>query len=160
MRLLLFSVDNIRYGIAADRVIEIVRAVTVTPLPTTAAVVEGIIIVRGLPVAVFDLRLRFSGRASVVQLAHQFVLVDAGRRTAALHVDSVLDLAEVLDASITDPRAQASSVRHVDGVALLDDGVVLIHDVETFLCESEADTLDRALAALADGGVAPASAAR
>ena len=152
MRLLLFVVDDVQYAVRSDVVAEIVRAVAVTPLPNAPDVIEGIIDVRGRIVPVFDLRLRFGRRSRSVIPADHFILVRAATRLAALHVDRVLDLIDV-DASAIDPMgAQVSSAPQVAGVALLPDGMALIHDVDAFLSAAEAASLDSALEREASAG--------
>ena len=146
MRLLLFVVDDVQYAVRSDVVAEIIRAVAVTPLPNAPAVIEGIIDVRGRIVPVFDLRLRFGRRSRPVTPADHFILVRASTRLAALHADRVLDLIDVGDASVDPLGAQvSSSLPQVTGVALLPDGMALIHDVDAFLSAAEAASLDSAL---------------
>ncbi len=145
MRLLRFSLDNQLFGLSAATVAEIVRAVAITPLPRSPGVVEGIIDVRGTIVPVFDLRQRFGYPERPLSPDDQFVIVTTSARQAALHVDRVIDLVEMDDASVADPSAVVTGVPHVAGIAQLPDGMVLIHDAETFLSAAEADTLELAL---------------
>ena len=49
-------------------------------------------------------------------------------------------------------RTSAHLRAHLSGVARLPDGLVLIHDLATFLREAEATTLDDAVAAAAAHG--------
>jgi len=149
MRLLLFTIDEYRYGVPAEVVGEIVRAVAVTPLPNAPAVVEGVIDLRGAIVPVFDLRQRFGLPRRDVDPADHFIIVRAptrtGRRTAALHVDRVLELADVEDNAIQTLAGQVQSADHVAGVAALADGLAVIHDVATFLSAAESESLQAAL---------------
>ena len=147
MRLLCFTIDGRRFGIAADVVIEIVRAVAITPLPGVPVVIEGVIDVRGVIVPVFDLRNRFELPPRRLEPSHRFILVRTLSRLAALHVDDVLDLVDVADHSTSDLQQAVPGVRHIAGVATLPDGLVLIHDVETFLSHAESEALDSVLAA-------------
>jgi purine-binding chemotaxis protein CheW len=147
MRLLSFALGEHRYGIASTAVAEIIRAVAITPLPGAPAVVEGIIDVRGAIVPVFDLRARFSLPAKPLEPSDQFILARTASRVAALHVDQVVDLVDVDEHTTSDSRRQLRGNRHIAGVATLLDGLVLIHDVETFLSQADAETLDSALVA-------------
>lgn len=146
MRLLLFTIDDRRFGIGAANVSEIVRAVAITPLPGAPTVIEGVIDVRGEIVPVFDLRRRFGLPARDIATTDQFVLTRSGRRTAALHVDRASDLVDV-DAGRITPTAVATTAHPaIAGVATLPDGLALISDVDAFLSQAEAETLDAALA--------------
>lgn len=147
MDLVVVELDGQRYALRADAVREIVRAVTITPLPNAPAVVEGIISVRGSVVAVLNLRRRFGLAARALDPAEFFALARAGDRDVALHVDRALDLVSIESAKIDRAEPILSRSRYVAGVAKLDDGLVLIHDLEAFLSEAEALAVDEVLAA-------------
>lgn len=147
MQLLLFTLDSSRYAIASASVAEIVRAVAITPLPGAPGVVAGVIDVRGKLVPVFDLRRRFGLPTREVDPADHFIIARTQSRTAALHVDQVLDLVDIDEQSIADPREHVAGAPLVAGVAMAEDGLALISDVEMFLSRAEQDTLDAALAA-------------
>ncbi|MEP6689548.1 MAG: chemotaxis protein CheW [Gemmatimonadaceae bacterium] len=150
MELLVFQLDGARYALALDAVREVVRAVAVTPLPGAPDVVHGVIDVRGSVVPVFDLRARLGTTPREIDPDDQFVLANAGARVVALQVDRVEWMAEV---DVTAVSADvARDTPHIAGVARLADGLVLIHDLETFLSESEVVALDDAMRAAGAGG--------
>jgi purine-binding chemotaxis protein CheW len=153
MRFLLFTVDSARYAIAAETVLEMVRAVAVTALPGAPDAVAGIINVRGSVVPVFDMRLRFGAPQRRVAPEDHFVLVSATGRTVALHVDTILDLADIDADAVAKATATLPSTKFIGGVAPMPDGLVLIHDVDTFLSVVEAATLDTALASSASASL-------
>jgi purine-binding chemotaxis protein CheW len=145
MHLLVFTLDDQRFALPATVVHETVAAVAVTPLPSAPAVTDGVVDVRGEFVPVYDLRVRFGRPRRPVRADEHFVIASAGRRTVALRADRVLELVEVsgrdlLPASPDDPR-----LARVAGIARLPDGLVLVQDLEEFLSDSEAATLDEAL---------------
>src|SRR5689334_17889097 len=125
MRLLLFSVDSIRCAVGATDVREVVRAVAVTPLPGSPAVVEGVIDLRGSVIPVFDVRQRFGRATRAVEPSDVFVIVRSGDRITALHADSVIDLVEIDDQAIANPRSDTSVGEFIGGVAMLQDGLAL-----------------------------------
>ena len=145
MRLLCFTIDDHRYGIDSRDVVEIVRAVAITSLPGAPAVIEGVIDVRGSVVPVFDLRARFRLPVRPVVPTDHFVLVRTPSRVAALHVDDVQDLVDVDDRSVSALAQQVPAAQHVVGAVTLADGMVLIHDVATFLSDAESTALTAAL---------------
>jgi purine-binding chemotaxis protein CheW len=146
VRLLTFTLDDLRIGVDADAVVEVVRAVAITPLPNAPAVVEGMIDVRGTVVPVFDLRRRFGLPGRELDPEQQFVLVRAGSRTAALHVDRALDLVDV-DASALAPINARTTANTMEGVVTSSDGLTYVHDVDAFLSAAESESLSAALAA-------------
>jgi len=144
--LVIVEVEGQRYGLYVDAVREVVRAVTITPLPNAPAVVEGIINVRGTVVAVLDIRKRFDLPARALDSAQYFVLARAVERDVALRVDRPADVILLDAADVDQAEPILSRSRYVAGVAKLPDGLVLIHDLETFLSEAEAAAVDDALA--------------
>ncbi|MEO8580838.1 MAG: chemotaxis protein CheW [Gemmatimonadales bacterium] len=149
MKFLLFTVDSASYGIAAEAVGEMVRAVAVAPLPGAPAAIAGIIDVRGSIVPVFDMRVRLGASHRAVSPDDHFILVHATGRTAALHVDTVVELVEIDPAAIATASAQLPPTPLIAGVALLPSGLTLIHDVDSFLSTAESETLETALTASA-----------
>lgn len=142
---LVLAVAGHRCGLLAENVIEIHRAAAITPVPKAPAVVEGVIDVRGDVVPVVGLRRRLGLTPTPVQPSDVLVRVRLPGRVIALRADEVVDLVEVP----TDRRIPVDDVlpdaTHLDGVARLDDGLLLIHDVPAFLSSEEARTLDDAL---------------
>ena len=64
-----------------------------------------------------------------------------------LHVDGATHLALLDEDSIQPSPTLGPSATYVAGVAKLEDGMVLIHDLTTFLSDAEAASLDEALRA-------------
>ena len=62
-----------------------------------------------------------------------------------LRVDRATHLALVDEVSVQPPQTLGPSATYVAGVVKLDDGLVLIHDLATFLSAAEAASLDEAL---------------
>lgn len=74
MEILVFELDDQRYGLAVDDVREVVRVVRISPLPKAPAIVEGVINVRGTVTAVMNIRKRFGKKEKTVQLTDHLVL--------------------------------------------------------------------------------------
>jgi purine-binding chemotaxis protein CheW len=151
VQLLIFTLDRSRYGIPLEDVVEIMRAVAVTPIPTAPSVVEGLMNVRGLIVPVFDPRRRFGLPAKSMTLSDHLIVARAGPRVVALHVDRAEEMRTLDPSEIEEPGRYVRSADQISGVAALDDGLLLIHDLATFLSDAEAESLDRALREAAHG---------
>jgi len=146
---LVFEVAGQRYGLPTVDVRELVRAVAITPLPNAPAVIEGVVNVRGRVLPVLDVRARFRLPAKPLDPSDLFIVASAGARGVILRVDRATHLALVDEASFQPPETLGPGSVYVAGVAKLDDGMVLIHDVTTFLSAAEAASLDEALSARA-----------
>jgi purine-binding chemotaxis protein CheW len=143
--ILLFEIGGGRYGLLSADVRELLRAVTITPLPSAPAIVEGLINLRGKIVPVLDIRARFRIPPKPLEASDHFVVAIAGASLVAIRVDRAIDLVRVDDRQIEKEKGILPGAEHVAGVAKLADGLVLIHDLRTFLTESEALALDEAL---------------
>lgn len=148
--LLAFQIDSLRFAVPAHEVVEMVRAVAITPLPGAPAVVPGLIDYRGTVIPVFDLGRRFTGRERGVRASDGMIVVDAGTRRVALLVDAIEGLVEPEEAPSAPPTIVHEGVP-VRGVVRTGDGVLLVHDLTGFLTDLETWTLDGALYELARG---------
>ncbi len=146
---LTFDLSGYRYALAARTVREVVRAVSIRPLPKAPAVVEGVINVRGTIVPVLDIRSRFRLPQKPLQHTDHLIVAWAGARLVAIRADRVADLAHLDAEDVAD--LEVAGAQYVAGVAKLSDGLVLIHDLESFLTEAETYELDEAVLLPPDG---------
>ena len=155
--LLTFELDGQRCALLASDVLEVQRVVAMARLPRCPEIVEGVIDLRGKLVPVLDVRSRLGLPQSPLALSDHLVVArvprtrsgaaphPAGPRVVAIRVDRALDLLQVPPEKIEDPRTAAGAV-HAAGVAKLADGLVLIHDLRSFLSLDEEQQLDEAVA--------------
>src|SRR5882672_6593162 len=76
--ILLFEIGGERYGLPSVDVRELVRAVTIVPLPRAPAIVEGLINLRGRIVPVLDVRSRFRVPAKPLEPSDHFIIASVG----------------------------------------------------------------------------------
>jgi purine-binding chemotaxis protein CheW len=144
-QLVVFRLDKQRYAVPLAVVERIVRAVEVTPLPKAPAIVLGVIDVEGRVLPVFNIRRSFHLPEREISIADQFLIAQTARRTVVLAVDETQGVIERPSAQIVDPVQIVPGIERVQGVAKLDDGLVLIYDLERFLSLDEARALDEAM---------------
>ena len=94
-----------------------------------------------------DVRARFRLPAKALDPSDHFIVASAGPRGVILRVDRATHLALVDEASVQSPETLGPERAYLAGVARLDDGLLLIHDLATFLSAAEAASLDEALLA-------------
>lgn len=145
--ILVFEVQGQRYGLAVADVREVLRAVSLTPLPRAPAIIEGVIDLRGALVPVLDLRRRFQLPPRPIAHTDHLIVAAAGERRVALRVDQALGLSVIEASAVDEAQAVLPGVEYVAQVAHFPDGLVLIHDLRTFLSAAEAESLAAALAA-------------
>lgn len=144
-QLVVFTLSNQRYGLPLSAVERIVRVVDVTSLPKAPDIVLGVVNVQGRVIPVINVRRRFRLPEREIVLTDQMVLARAVRRPVALVVDSVTGVLEYSDQEAVGAHDVLPDLRYVEGVVKLDDGLILIHDLDTFLSLEEEADLDRAL---------------
>ena len=143
---LLFLLEGHRYALPMDDVRELIRAVRLTPLPRAPAVVEGLLNLRGELLPVLDMRRRFRLPARPLSSTDHLVVARAGPRSVALRVDRAEGLLALETGQLDASPRELPGVGYVAGALKLPDGLVLLHDLRTFLSEAEALELDEALA--------------
>jgi purine-binding chemotaxis protein CheW len=144
-RVVVFTLDHQRYGVPLSAVERVVRMVDLTTLPRAPEVVLGVINVQGRVLPVMNLRRRFRLPERDISLTDQLVIARTPRRPVALIVDDVSGVLEYSAEEAVRARDIVPGIEHVEGVAKLPDGLVLIQDLERFLSLEEESALDRAM---------------
>jgi purine-binding chemotaxis protein CheW len=93
-RLIAIDVLNVR---------EVVRWQSVTPLPKSPALIEGVIDLRGALVPVVDLRRALDGRKVEQSIRTRIVVVETDGLVVGLVVDAAVEVLQVGAASLEDP---------------------------------------------------------
>jgi purine-binding chemotaxis protein CheW len=144
-RWVVFCLDKGRYALPLAAVDRIVRAVHVTPMPRAPGIVLGAIDVQGRVLPVFNIRRRFGLPERTIDPADHFLIAHTARRTVVLVIDAAQGVIEHGATAVTEAANIAPDLEHIRGVIQLDDGLVLIHDLEHFLSPDEARDLDEAM---------------
>ncbi len=160
LALLTFKVSGQLYGLPVTSVVRIIEMVTITRLPDTPEIIQGIINLRGKAVPVIDLRHRFGLSLNGYGLHTPIILVDAGdsSHTLGLIVDEVeqvinvntehLEITETIVPTELAGQMAARSA-HLAGVAKVDRQMILVLNVQALLTPTEHGKLAQALGNLA-----------
>jgi purine-binding chemotaxis protein CheW len=143
--LVVFTLGEQRYGLPLSAVERVARVVGLTNLPSAPAIVMGVVNVQGQVMPVIDVRRRFRLQQREIALTDQFVIAHTTRRPVALLVDAVT---AVLDYSVQEAVTAQDvlpDLQYVEGLVKLEDGLILIHDLDSFLSLDEETALDRAM---------------
>lgn len=152
IQLVVFELDDRRYGLRLTAVERVLHAVDVTPLPQTPDVVWGVIDIEGQIVPVLSLRKRFGLPERPIGVDDQFVLARTARRTVALVVDVACGVIERSAAEVIESDKILPDLKQIEGVIRLDDGMALIHDLDRFLSLDEERALAQAMTSQANHG--------
>jgi purine-binding chemotaxis protein CheW len=155
IEILVFEIGGRRYGLPANEVRELLRAVTIVGLPLAPAFVEGVINLRGSVVPVVDIRARLRLPAKAPEPADYLLVVGMGERPVAVRIDRALELKTINISEVESTESIRAGERDVAEVAKLPEGLMLILNLRDLasLVESPANALTRpAPAGLGEGG--------
>lgn len=141
---LTFFLGGETYGIEILRVQETIALPEITPMPRTPVHVRGVINLRGAIVPVLDLRAKFGGDPTELGAFTVVVVVNAGRRTAGILVDSIADVLSIGSEEIDDTFDECLEIDTdlLKGLARTTEELVLLLDIERLVATAtpNADT--------------------
>jgi purine-binding chemotaxis protein CheW len=135
--LLVFRLDGSAYAVPVERVREIVRARSMTPVPHVPPAIRGVIVLRGEVLQIVDLRMRLSLRVGEPTRSTRILVLhgdDDG--VAGVIVDAVEEVARVPEEQI---RAAGGESDAVAELFLRDEVFVSILDLDRVLDFHAAD---------------------
>ncbi len=141
-QIVVFTLDDQRYGIPLGMVERVVRMVEITPLPGVAEFIRGVINVQGTILPVLDQRRRFGLPERPVELSDQLIIVKCAKRRLALMTDMACEVRECPEQIQTEAAEIISDLPFLAGVAKLSDGLILLQDPEALLSPSETEVID------------------
>jgi purine-binding chemotaxis protein CheW len=144
-QLVVFLLDDQKFAFRLSSVVKIIRVVEIRHLPKAPEIVLGVINVQGQIIPVFDVRKRFRLPERDVQLSDQLMIVRTSKRAVAFHVDSVSDVVEIPEQKIAAAGDVLPDLDYVEGVVKTEEGLIVIHDINSFLSLEEENSLDRSL---------------
>lgn len=141
---LLFRVGDARCALPVEHVEEVVRAVAVAPLPDAPRYVDGVINVRGRPVAVVNLEPCFGHASSRITPDECLVLASATEGIVAIRgTDPRLE--RVPATSFHPSPIPVTDTPYVAGIVELDGGIALIQRLDALLAQLAALDLGSAI---------------
>jgi purine-binding chemotaxis protein CheW len=142
--LVVFTLDG-QYALHLRNVERVVRAAEVTPLPKGPNIVLGVINAQGNILPVVNVRRRFRLMEREMEPTDRFIIANTSLRRVALLVDSVTGVIERAQDDVVPADAIVPRTEYIEGVTKLDEHIVLIHDLDSFLSLDEERVLDDAL---------------
>lgn len=141
-QLLIFALDKQRYALRLSIVERIVRSVEVTSLPKAPDIVFGLINIKGQIIPVLNIRKRFKLPEQGIGLRDVFIIASTSKRKVALVADSIQNVFEYSEKDEVLPENISPGLEQVEGVVKLSNGMVLIHNLNTFLYPEEDEILE------------------
>ncbi len=145
VQLVVFSLDEQSYALYLSAVKRIIRAIEITPLPKAPEIVHGIVNIQGEIIPVINIRRRFRIPEREISLTDKLIIAKTQRRTIALIADLVSGVIERSEEDLIVAEKILPGIEYVEGVAKLEDGITLIHNINKFLSLDEEKALEERL---------------
>ena len=141
---LAFSLGGEEYAVNILKVQEIRAYERVTRIAHTPAFMKGVMNLRGAVVPVVDLRVRFDVGSASYDASTIVIVINIGQRTIGMVVDGVSDVV-ILKPSDVRPAPQIAGVlsaEFLEGVAILDQRMLIIVDIDGLMSSKEMGMID------------------
>ncbi|MCD6354087.1 MAG: purine-binding chemotaxis protein CheW [Prolixibacteraceae bacterium] len=145
-KFILFQLNKQQFALPLPVVERVVQMVEIVPLPKAPEYIPGVINSSGEIIPVIDIRLLFGMKHREVELSDQLIITVTSQIKFALWVDVTYEVDQIESSRIEKGEKIKYGEKFVQGIAKLDDGMVLIADVDKFLSEEELKQLEVALA--------------
>ena len=145
VRVVAFRLNGDRYAVPLTAAERVLPMVALSPLPGAPDVVLGALNLHGAVVPVLDIRRRLGLPAGELGPSARLLVGRTERRVLALPADTVEGVLEIAAEAIVPPETMLPRLEHVSGIVPLADGLLLIHDLDTFFSIDEERQLSEAL---------------
>ncbi len=143
LQLVSFTVGDELYAVNILSVQEINRMMPLTKVPQSIEGVEGVINLRGRIIPVLDLRVQFGLIPSELDDHSRIIVVEVHGNTIGFIVDSVQQVL-LIEQSVIEPTPQMTTsidASYVDGVAKLDEELLILLNLDNLLSEDSLSKL-------------------
>ena len=129
---ILFELVGTAYGVRSQLVRKMEMLEHITPVPNAPPFVEGIVMSRGDVIPAVDLRARFGFDRTDYDVRTRLIVINTQERTVGLIVDAAREFVTIPAATIQPPpeMIKGLSGKYLEGIAMLDERVILILDLE------------------------------
>lgn len=140
-----FSLGKKSFALPLASVERVVKAVEVTLLPKAPEIVRGIINFKGHILPVIDISGRFKLPEREIMPDQHFIIVQSTARSFGLVADTVAGVYREITENIVPPTNIIDGVEFLAGVMKLEQGMMLIPDLEKVLTPDEQKSLKAAV---------------
>ena len=140
-----FVLGERRFCLRLNTVERVVHVAEIPPLPKAPDIVMAVLNVGGELIPVVDIRKRFALPPKDVNLSDQIIIAQTDKRKVAMIVDTVTGVIRAPQGNMAPAASILSDTDYLAGVIKLPDGLVLIHDLDTFLSLGEKKALESAI---------------
>ena len=130
-RYLTFYLGDEQYGIAIDKIKEIIAMMKVTSVPKTPSFMRGVINLRGSIIPVVDTRSRFGMESRDEDMHTAIIIVEVEKVNIGFIVDRVEEVSSIDASNLSEPPKFGNQIDtdFICNVAQIEEHVVMILDV-------------------------------
>jgi purine-binding chemotaxis protein CheW len=147
-QLVVFTLAEQFYALHLSAVQRTIRVLEVTPLPEAPEILLGIVNFQGEIIPVLNIRKRFRLSEQETNLSDQLIIARTSKRHVALIVDAVSGVIERSDQEVVAAERIFPDMKYIEGVVKLEDGLILILDLDKFLSIDEEKAISDQLSGL------------
>jgi purine-binding chemotaxis protein CheW len=148
MQLVSFKLSDETYGIEITKIREIILVGEITRVPETPHYIKGLINLRSSVIPVIDLRARFALAENELTQDSRIMVLNVGRRTIGIVVDSVNEVLRVSQDQISPAPPTVASLgnQYMTGLVRLEEQLLILLDVDRLFSEEATTEMDAAVA--------------
>lgn len=138
-KVIVFQLKDEEFAVSVQQVGGIERMVTITRVPNTADFVKGVINLRGVVTPIIDLRTRLGIEESPYNESTRIIIVNLEEMEVGLIVDAANDVIDI-PSTVIEPAPEvigAVNADYIDGVAKLDNRLLILLDLKKVLTNEE-----------------------
>ncbi|MEI8374490.1 MAG: chemotaxis protein CheW [Planctomycetota bacterium] len=147
MQLVSFKLSNETYGIEITKIREIILVGQITRVPETPHYIKGLINLRSSVIPVIDLRARFALAENELTQDSRIMVLNVGRRTIGIVVDSVNEVLRVSQDQISPAPPTVASLgnQYITGLVRLEEQLLILLDVDHLFGQEATLAMDAAV---------------
>jgi len=139
LHLVTFNLDREEYGVDIGSVYEIIRVGQITTVPNAPDYIKGVINLRGKVIPVLNLRKRLELPDEKLTKNSRIMVVESGKKTLGILVDSVSQVLRIPVSSVDDPPGEVEQMKaYVRGIGKVDERLIMIMDLSKALAKDAA----------------------
>jgi purine-binding chemotaxis protein CheW len=134
-----FELAGTSYGIRSKIVQQMEMVEQITPVPNAPDFVEGVVFSRGQVIPTLNLRVRFGFEKVPYDARTRLIVINTGGRIVGVIADTAREFITIPVNTIQPPPEAIAGLsgKYLEGIATLDDRIVLILNVEELLNSAE-----------------------
>lgn len=139
--IVVFSLDEKHCALRLSAVERVLRAVAVTSVSESSAMIMGVVTMPGRILPVLNLRARLGLPSKAIALSDRFIVTRTNRSSFILVADAVLGVVAYQPGELVPVRRVLPKAASGDGIVCFADGLSYIHDLGAFLALDDVGAL-------------------